>query len=117
MVLSPSFHTAARSVSSPVSMSKAFLSGQISTFVPMPVMVFSVSVKAFSSTTAPAPLSSSSGVYSSAVPLHSTRPFRWYIPFTSFTSRTLRRNARVCSAGYPLAEKFRLLLSSASLHP
>ena len=97
--------------------SKATLSGQISTFVPMPVMAFSLSVSAFSSTTAPARLSSASGVYSSVVPRQITSPFRWYMPFTSCTSRTFLRVARVCKAGYPRPEKFRLLLSSASLHP
>ena len=117
MVPPLSVHAAARSVSSPLTVSKAFLSGQISTFVPMPVMAFSLSVSAFSSTTAPARLSSASGVYSSVVPRQITSPFRWYMPFTSCTSRTFLRVARVCKAGYPRPEKFRLLLSSASLHP
>ena len=98
-------------------MSKAFLSGQIRIFVPMPVMVFSLSVTAPFSTTAPSRASVLSGVYSSVVPLQIKRPFRWYMPFTSCTSCTFRRIILVCSAGYPLAEKFRLLLSSASLHP
>ena len=101
----------------PVSVSNAFLSGQISTFVPMPASALCSSVRAFSSTTAPLRPSSASGVYSNVVPRQSKSPFRWYMPFTSFTSRVFLRGARVCSAGYPRLEKFSARLSSASLHP
>ena len=83
----------------------------------MPTIIFRSSVTAFSSTTALLFARCASGTYSSVFPRHSTAPFRWYMPFTSFTSRVFTRRFRVCSAGNPREEKFTPALISASLHP
>lgn len=46
-------HAALRASSFPVAVSKLLASGQIRIFVPMPIIIFSLSVTAFSSTISP----------------------------------------------------------------
>ena len=112
---SPSSHFAPSGSSWPVSVSKASLSGQISTLLPMPASALRSSVSTFSSVTAAVRPVCPSGAYSSPVPRQISSPFRWYMPFTFSTSRTFLRRARVCSAGNPRPEKFSAAESSASL--